>query len=529
MSSEFDDLISVDAVLQQAKKEETALRILLDKQREKSGHLLALRAEMGTTRSYVTTVTFDWVSQYVGFASELPIFKGYVDPVTKHVSVDEYTATLIQQRNPDHSRQASMVLYLARKSTHKFPPLLLVVTQPWVDQPESDKWDSGSRAVQDSISALGLDTHSQYFDVTISEERDFLYAIDGQHRLLAIKGLHALVKDGRIPVLKKDGTPSRKIWTTDDIIASSSGAVSASSMQQLMGERVGVEIIPAVCKGETRVEALRRLRSIFVHVNKTAKPLTKGEIAVLDEDNGFAVVARQLMVSHPLLRGRVHTKKSQLSESSPEFTTLETVVGMTQEYLSQLDEYADWAPDEKLAVPVRPAEDHLEAGYLEMKFLFDEMSKIPSLRELIQGALAKEFRAIAPDGMGNVLFRPIFQQALAVACGIIINEREMTMSDIMKKLARADGAGKLRCDDPTSFWYGPVYEPANKRMRRAGSTLITNLIVHAVAGGTPDRDKRIELERQYRESRTFDRDKKLAFLFDGSHGPESSITLPAPW
>ena len=77
-----------------------------------------------------------------------------------------------------------------------------------------------------------------------------------------------------------------------------------SEFNKIFEETIPVEYIPAVLKGETQVEAKKRIRSIFVSINKHAKPPTQGEVAVLDDDNGFAVVARQA------------SKESRIFESS---------------------------------------------------------------------------------------------------------------------------------------------------------------------------------------------------------------------
>ena len=53
-----------------------------------------------------------------------------------------------------------------------------------------------------------------------------------------------------------------------------------------MDERIGIEIVPAVVRGETIVRACRRLRQLFVDVNEHAKPLTSGGLARLDEPHG---------------------------------------------------------------------------------------------------------------------------------------------------------------------------------------------------------------------------------------------------
>ena len=99
---------------------------------------------MGSSRSFVTSVDLSWAAEHIRFASELPIFNEYRD---EHgfVKPDKSTQHLIQQRNLDWRRQIPMTLYLSSRENHKFPPLLVVVTRPWVDQPHSDTMGTAGR------------------------------------------------------------------------------------------------------------------------------------------------------------------------------------------------------------------------------------------------------------------------------------------------------------------------------------------------------------------------------------------------
>lgn len=522
---EFEKLISVDGVLEQERKNRQALLILLDKERERRDHLFAVDARMGTTRSFVTTATLEWVARRVRFATEMPMFKEYRDDAGK-VRLDRETAAIIQQREPDWRRQFSMTLYLAKRRRHKFPPLLLVVTQRWVDEPGADDWDGTGRALRDSVNVNSLDSLGRFVDLHLADE-DLLFAIDGQHRLMALQGLADLLSTGRLAARGKDGETRTLTITIDEIVENSKERISRTDLQQLLAERIGIEIIPAVLKGETRHDALRRLRSIFVHVNRTAVPLTKGELALLDEDDGFAVVARLVVVEHGLLKNRVQLKKGQLLPSAAELTTLETVVAIARSYLGQFGEYASWKPDTKTEMAMRPEEESLDSGYRRLAEYFSAMEGIPSYKRVMQGGSAKALR----EDEGNILFRPMVQIALAEALGTLVAEKQRKLSTLIEMLSAKENEGLLSCNEPSSPWFGVVNEPLSKNMRRteAARNLCCRLLIHVLGGGTNNEKVYEELKSDFANSRLMDVEKNYAVDLKGQQVPLEKVEPPSPW
>lgn len=524
--SDFDELIDVEEVLKQEQREKRALAMLLDKQREKKDHLLAVRINMGTTkRSYVTAASLEWVGQKVRFATELPMFKEHRDEQGR-VKPDRETAAIIQQRSADWRRQYPMTLYLAKRLNHKFPPILLAVSQEWVDDPKADEWGADGKALRDSISASFLDGGGFFADIYISE-RDWLYAIDGQHRLMAIKGLVDLLTTGSLYPLTEEKKQKQPPITLEEIAQGSNGLIALSDLQKLLAEGIGMEIVPAVLKGETRQEALRRLRSTFVHVNRTAKPLSKGELALLDEDNGFAVVARLAMVTHPLLEDRVQLKKGQLSDSAPEFTTLETLEAIATNFLGELPPFQDWWPDKHSQMPMRPSEESLDQGSKQLTEYFDSLADIPSHRDVMNGAEPAKYRSV--EGEANILFRPLGQLALAQAAGFLMTNRQLKLARIVQLISKAESTGALRYNMANTAWYGTAFDFASGTMQRGGYKLLTDLFVHLLGGGTADDDVREKLRSNFAEARRVRADADLALNLLGKEVPLAQIDLPTPW
>jgi len=526
--SEFDGLMAIDNVLEQDQKHRQAFLYLLDRQQERKDHLFSIEVRMGVTRSFITSASLAWTAQQVRYATQLPMFKEYVDPDTSKVKIDRETAAMVQQREPNWTRQYPMTLYLAKRKRHKFPPLLLVATQSWVDDPKSDSWDSAGRALKDSINAQSLDSNGIYVDLSFSVD-NLLYAIDGQHRLMAIKGLAELVNEGKLYARDRDNKQTKLSVSAEQIVDDSNGNISRAELQAVLSERIGIEIIPAVMKGESRQDALRRIRSIFVHVNMNAQPLTSGELAVLDEDDGFAVVARTIAFSHPLLIDRVELKKGNLAPSSDNFTTLESLVSIAENYLGQMEGYQGWKPDTKTQMAMRPEEESIDLGHKKLVEYFDSLAKLPTHVRVIQQG--NDYVKAARENEHNLLFRPMAQMALAEAFGTLVTDRQRKIENMIQVLSAKEAEGMLNYENPKTPWYVVVFDPNKKTMERKASAqkLVSRLFIHLLGGGTSDDAAYRELKAEFGKARIVDKDSGKAIDLNGNSVPIDQVELPTPW
>ena len=78
MSNSEPDVYS--ALLDLEKQEQLkrqALRTLLDEKNRRQNYKIGLSSMMGTSRSFVTSVTLRWAAEHIQLASQLPIFKGH--------------------------------------------------------------------------------------------------------------------------------------------------------------------------------------------------------------------------------------------------------------------------------------------------------------------------------------------------------------------------------------------------------------------------------------------------------------------
>lgn len=524
-------------VLQRESTERQALALLLDKFTTRKDKLFVQTAEMGGTQSFLGAVSLEWFAERVRFASQLPLFTDKVDPKTKQVVRDKDTVNEVLQRPIDYSRQSVLAQYLAARPKHKFPPVLVVVNQPWVDDANADEWDANGVALQSSASFTPLDSSGKYGNLDISDDIQ-IFALDGQHRLLGIQGLMKLIKEGRLPRLDKNGKAKTSADITLEELAEHFG-ITNSDIQLLSKESIGIEFISAVVPGETRVEAKRRVRSIFVHVNKMAQQLLPGQLHQLDDDNGFPVVARAVATSHPLLtksEGRgVNWDNNTISTRSLNFTTLQALTGMVHGLISTLPGYEKWIPSDKGLNPMRPDDAEIDSAIDLFNHFMDNLQTLPTIQRYIQGTpptKLRNFESEAQDeqgrgiGEGNLLFRPVGQTALATAVGALMKEGA-SLDSLFNKLKSYDSAGGFTgIDKPSSIWYGVLYDPNKKRMTTSGEKLAVRLLMHLLGGGTFDEAVREKLRTDLGSAREID---GVFRKFDGSTSVSSSdITLPAP-
>ena len=535
------DYSAVSDVVRQEAQKRQALSLLLGELRTRTEHHLAIQVHMGDVASYVTSVPLRWIAARVGFAADLPIFRESIEG-SKRIAVDQRTIDTVQQRQPDWRRQQEMTAYLATRRHHKFPPLLLVAYQHWVYQDDSDKWGPDEKAMHDSLTLASLEPTGTYWELDDSDT--LFYALDGQHRLMAILGLNELVTTGSLHALDENRKQRNQPPLSRDALIrriqdSSGGDKHAihERLQRLMDERIGIEIVPAVIIGETFVRALRRLRQLFVDVNEHAKTLTASELAQLDENHGFRIVARKLMGRHALLRsatnsdgvpfGRVHVKNQTLGEKSPSYTTLNALSIIVERYLIESrtpPQVSSWRPLVK-GIYERPDDQSLEAGASAMTGYFDALARLPSHEAFIQGKPAGDIRTAD----AHILFRPIAQTALAEAVGKLSREG-ISLRTIADVLAVQEEREQLRLTKPNTAWFGVLCDPApphKMRRHRRNEMLCCRLFQYLLGGGIPDDVDREELRVDFANERRVD--DAHAVDLNGVTVELDKVRLPTPW
>ncbi len=526
IDSELDQLASLEA------KRRRHLTALLDEVSRVQNKFIATRGEMGKhqglhgrwhrTPSYVVSHDLAWIGTNMDMGSDMPFIKNKLKDgklVVDRDNIDE-----IQQRMPDWSRQAELSAYLAHNKHRKFGAILAVVSPGWINDPGHENWSTDGHALKGAFSFEPLDSEARIGLIQLDRSQVSIYALDGQHRLMGIKGLVDL-QGNRLHLKDKIGR-NLQIFPRDDFFREI--GLDDAELQSLLGERLHIEYVPAILPGETRQEAVRRIRSVFYALNAYAKKPSKGETLLLSETDGYAIVARRVGVMHPLLRSireskvhdRVNWGGSALPDSSEYYTTLEALkemvrgamVGMRPDLIPAFDK--KWK-----RVELRPDDDQLDQASVMFAEFLTHVHQLPvfqaiersnaPLDELVQQ------RKFDDDGKGHLMLRPIGQQILADAVGKLVRDGKK-IDEIFSVLIELDRNGRFQAHRPENVWYGVTYNFHTNKMdtQLSHRNLAVDLLIYLIDGAAED--KRIDLEKRILPMRVIDPIQKQWRDFSGA-------------
>lgn len=528
--SNLDDVAK--SILNQADQQRAALRQLLDNEINKSDRLLVSRVSMGGNEGYVGSVTLEWMKNRVDFATNLPLLRERIDESGKF-QIDEETIELLTQRPIDYSRQFPMAQYILFHQSHKFPAILAVATASWVDKPQAPEWDDDA-ATEPTTRFEPLSSDGNIGLLSFSPEST-LYALDGQHRLLAIKGALEFIETGTLPEWDKARQKTKSILNKSEVLQKMPH-ITEASLQQIRHERIGIEILPAVMKGETREEARRRVRRIFVHVNRSAVTLPKGVLTALDEDSGFRIIGRQIATTHQLFvapdgKSRVEMERPNLpAKNSDYLTTLEAIANACALYLQDVYPYTEWRSSVKGLIPNRPEDDQLVEGRTEFTQFIDMLAALPTMKKVMVGHNPSDLRDFG-DGEGHLLMRPVALEELAEAVAYCVRQKKMDLAAIKQRLIDLDNKKAFsHIDKSSSMWWGvqtkQAATPSIKNQRRRSAT---GLLIYLLGGYQGDQERLDNLRAELLLDRTTPPPNERIIGWDGKEVKESDFTLPTSY
>ena len=194
-----------------------------------------------------------------------------------------------------------------------------------------------------------------------------------------------------------------------------------------------------IIRHEDSDQGIQRSRRVFTHLNRYARPTSNSENITMDEDDGYAIVTRNLVRENPLLQDKIWYKTRALrpngrdTDGSDEilanecFTTLETVYNCNRLLLQARHNFSkDWER-------VRPDPDVLEVLTNECEAFWSGLCEIDEIERVASGdESCNTFRPQDKEhrGTGHLLFRPIGQEAFADAVLRILVERQQDFKDI---------------------------------------------------------------------------------------------------
>lgn len=206
--------------------------------------LPALRGVMGDRAYYSCLMSFNELARRVSYAKEVHRNKSLSDMI---------------QRELDEQRSKEIAQYLSDVPERFFNSLVVAT---YGGDPNWHPLSNVNSRSDESLNNLSEETIESVGFLTLNGNEK-LFAVDGQHRLSGIKRV-------------VNNSESRELYDEVSVIF--------------------------VAHEETQV-GLQRTRRLFTTLNKTARPVNKGKIIALDEDDVMAICVRRLVEDTSLFCG----------------------------------------------------------------------------------------------------------------------------------------------------------------------------------------------------------------------------------
>lgn len=335
----------------------------------------AIKANMGDWNYYIVRMKMNEIANEIKFAHDI---------------YDSNTLNDAIQRTLDEGRvKREIVSYLANRKDRFFSSIVVASVggnptwDPVVMDTTVSKIIANASSMRDGFGVLSFDEAPRY------------YALDGQHRVAAIKSLVNPNRDLDIsPPLDFD-----KDYVTVIVIL--------REEHEELGD----------------MQWVQRYRRLFSSLNRYAKPTDKDTNIIMDEDDLFAILTRRLISDHEYFcasseqKGsfKVKTKGDNLLKKDRHFTTLRTLYAMnyilltTKERRQSVTGNARW-----IDIQTRPSEEEIEEYYMELSNYWNAILEVvpvlhssPSLMRVIKQDETDE------EGENHFLFRPIGQKLFA--------------------------------------------------------------------------------------------------------------------
>lgn len=337
--------------------------------------LPALRSRVGDWNYYVTTLSFEEVSELIKAPDEIHERKKLAEWIQRE-AIESHAEAIAQYIVGNPQRFLGSLIVGVYGGSPNWTPLNVTVPD--------DEGISEDQLVRIE-GRLGL--------LRLSGAEN-LFAIDGQHRVAGIK-----------------------LALQDEDVA----------------EKIGDDSVSAIFVAhDPKSEAgKQRTRRLFTTVNKKARIISKAAKIALDEDDGFAIITRRLVDSHWLFED---ARKYVLYTSggaipATDATSITSVVGLFE---IVKDLYGGPSDFEK----TRPDEDSLLEHLEVCTEFFDELLKqIPEYKAVFVNAKGRPGNYRQADN-NHLLFRPIGQRAFARAVQLLMSRGD-SIATAVKKLRGA--------------------------------------------------------------------------------------------
>ena len=353
----------------------------------------ALHSRMGTWDYYTVKMSTSELSQNVKYASEVHDDRTLDKAIQRRLDESRVKKDIVEYLKRQPNRFFSAIVVAALNGNPQFYPVKIA------DDPQLVIFRNDSR-LSEAFGVLQFDGTQKY------------YALDGQHRLSAIKTL--LEQDDS----SSDGIPEN--FENDEISV--------------------IVVVPN--REDSNDTFMQKYRRLFSNLNRYAKPMDQATNIIMDEDDTFAILTRRLITDHTFFHSdarkqleseKIKTSKGKnLRTGDSYFTSIETLYEMNIELLSSSKRLTmGWGPGSKNGPDVktfkrfRPSEEYIDSLYNELLMYWDGL--LAELPILCSDPMKMRFHEItdrrSKNGTDHLLFWPIGQQMLAEIARELLNRR----------------------------------------------------------------------------------------------------------
>ncbi|MCY0940124.1 MULTISPECIES: DNA sulfur modification protein DndB [Streptomyces] len=380
----------------------------------------AFEAKVGNWTYYSCLMSYAQVAREINFAHEL--------------GGNRDLGTMIQRGVG--TRTEKITDYLLTNENRFLGAIIIAV---WGGDPNylSVEMDSENQAV-----LQGLDRN---FGVLTFDGTQQFFALDGQHRLKAIKD-----------AIKQN--------------------------PELGSEDINVIVVPHFDTPDGR----RRTRRLFTNINRNAKSTNSQENIALDEDDSFAILTRRLLDDDPFLNrdkvvlvfskvgqdGELVLAQRSITATSPAWSTIGVLYDITKEIGFDLPCANEQSTQRVTDELLDQSFELLSARVLEL------LDACGNLRQrYLASVTPKDLRAPkGRDGAGHPFMRPAIQVQVARAVRHVLEQETLTWPEVMKRLAALDW--KMTSAPFSSMWIEtPEGTKAKGKMASGNTQLLYDLLL----------------------------------------------------
>ena len=341
----------------------------------------ALRAHMGSWTYYVVKMQMKDIVKEVGFASEIYSTKTLDDAIQRSLNESRVKKEIVQYLGRREDRFFSSIVVAALGGNPTYAPVEIT------DDPKFSILKPAGFG--DAFGVLTFDGGQRYF------------ALDGQHRLKAIKTL--------IEQAESDVPEMPENFLEEE-----------------------VSVIMLVREEAQDDEFMKSYRRLFSSLNRYAKPTDTDTNIIMDEDDVIAILTRRLLTEHEFFvwKGKPNTSpvlKTQgknVRSGDTYFTTLQTLYNMNESLLATAQR-ENQGFGTRTYKAFRLPEDDLDDLFDELTLYWDAiLDEIAFLRS--DPTKMREHDAELDDADtldDNLLFWPIGQELFASVARILLNRR----------------------------------------------------------------------------------------------------------